>query len=149
MNHTIKINSQNKMLEEKIDKKDIIWNEVIMQIGDDKDFLIEILNDFKNELDIAENEIQLGINLHDLLIIKKTAQSIKESGSYLYCEKIQYISLQIEKIYIDENISQIDEKISQDEKNKVIENIKHLFDIFSLYKRDLFYEIDKYVKENL
>ena len=100
MNYTVKINNHNKILEEKIDKKDIIWNEVIMQIGDDKDFLIEILNDFKNELDIAENEIQLGINLHDLLIIKKTAQNIKESGSYLYCEKIQYISLQIEKIYM-------------------------------------------------
>ena len=75
MNYTVKINNHNKILEEKIDKKDIIWNEVIMQIGDDKDFLIEILNDFKNELDIAENEIQLGINLHDLLIIKKTAQN--------------------------------------------------------------------------
>lgn len=121
------------------DLKIIDWDEVFLQVGGDKEFLLEILEDFKQEISIAEHDIEIGISINDLPIILKTSHRVKGSAAYLYCEKIHDISLKIQ------NTATIDEYISKEDESKKIETISGLFEKFCLYKKELITEINNYL----
>ena len=67
------------------------------QVGGDRDFLDEVIQDLLNEADSAQNDIAEGINEKDFSKVMKAAHRIKGSASYLCCEALREISLKLQE----------------------------------------------------
>jgi HPt (histidine-containing phosphotransfer) domain-containing protein len=78
------------------DLRVINWEEALNQVGGDREFLLEVLQDLFNESATAEEEIQSGVDNKDFDIIEKAAHRIKGSASYLYCEALKEVSFQLQ-----------------------------------------------------
>lgn len=76
--------------------KTIDWDEAMNQVGGDRDFLDEVLQDLLNEAATADDEIGAGIARGDYEAIEKAAHRIKGSASYLCCDKLKDISLELQ-----------------------------------------------------
>jgi HPt (histidine-containing phosphotransfer) domain-containing protein len=73
------------------------WEEALNQVGGDREFLNEVLQDLFNESEAAEEEISTGIDNKDFSAVQKAAHRIKGSASYLHCEILREISLQLQE----------------------------------------------------
>ena len=66
--------------------KVIDWTEAMNQVGGDREFLEEVLNDLLQESHIAEEEIAKGVKDDDYQAIMKAAHRIKGTQIMLnYC----------------------------------------------------------------
>ncbi len=78
----------------------IKWNEAMQQVGDDEEFLRELLGDLKSEAQNQINTIQ-GIiaNPADTpyFRIKCAAHAIKGAAANLFCEKLRAAAHDLEK----------------------------------------------------
>lgn len=77
-------------------EKLIDWEEAMKQVGDDEDFLNEVLDDLVAESKTAEEEMGDSIGKMDFDGIMKAAHRIKGSASYLCCEALRVTSLQLQ-----------------------------------------------------
>jgi HPt (histidine-containing phosphotransfer) domain-containing protein len=76
----------------------INWEEAMNQVGGDRDFLEEVLQDLMNEAETARAEIAQGIKDNDFSLISKAAHRIKGSASYLCCEDVRKVSLDMQEL---------------------------------------------------
>jgi HPt (histidine-containing phosphotransfer) domain-containing protein len=76
--------------------KVIDWEEAMAQVGGDKEFLNEVLQDLLTESKTAEEEIGEAIKISDFSGVMKAAHRIKGSASYLCCEALRDISLKLQ-----------------------------------------------------
>ena len=76
--------------------KVIDWIGALEQVGGDEDFLIEVLQDLLVEATAAVEQIQEGINISDFSLVMHSAHRIKGSASYLCCDELREISLQLQ-----------------------------------------------------
>ena len=81
---------------EEITLKVIDWDEAMVQVGGDQDFLNEVLEDLLSESAQAEEEIEKAISDVDFSGVMKSAHRIKGSASYLCCEALRDISLKLQ-----------------------------------------------------
>ena len=78
------------------DLKIIDWDEAMVQVGGDREFLNEVLQDLLAESRTAEEEIGEAIKTSDFSGVMKAAHRIKGSASYLCCEALRDISLKLQ-----------------------------------------------------
>jgi HPt (histidine-containing phosphotransfer) domain-containing protein len=78
------------------DLKIIDWDEAMVQVGGDREFLNEVLQDLLAESRTAEEEIGEAIKISDFSGVMKAAHRIKGSASYLCCEALRDISLKLQ-----------------------------------------------------
>ena len=83
--------------------KIIRWDKIMETIGDDYTFVQEVLDDLIQEAMEAECKIRSGIQIQDFFCIQKAAHRVKGSASYLFCERLQNVSFQIQQITTTEN----------------------------------------------
>ncbi len=76
--------------------KIVDWDEALNQVGGDKEFLHEILNDLVTEIDTAQKDIGEGITNKNFDTIMKAAHRIKGSASYLCCERLREVSFRLQ-----------------------------------------------------
>jgi HPt (histidine-containing phosphotransfer) domain-containing protein len=76
--------------------KIIDWDEAMVQVGGDRDFLNEVLQDLLAESETAENEIGEAIKTSDFSGVMKAAHRIKGSASYLCCDALKDVSLKLQ-----------------------------------------------------
>ncbi len=75
----------------------IDWDQAMEQVGGDREFLSEVLQDLLNESQTAEEEISAGIKANNFDAISKAAHRIKGSASYLCCEPLRIASLHLQE----------------------------------------------------
>lgn len=73
-------------------KPPIDWKEALNQVGNDRDFLNEVLQDLLDEAKTAEDDIATAITAQDFGGVMRAAHRIKGSASYLSCEPLRDIS---------------------------------------------------------
>ena len=79
-----------------ISSKVICWESAMTQVCDDQDFLNEVLTDLKSEVEAAQSDIQNYLNSEDFDGLMKAAHRVKGTTSYLCCEKLRDLSLQLQ-----------------------------------------------------
>lgn len=99
----------------------INMDDALTQVGQDHSFLIEVLNDFEQELIDADLTIQHSIPIWDFQTIAKAAHRVKGSAAYLYCEQIQHVALQLQLV------AHVDGSMTNEER---MERVKELYDFF-------------------
>jgi len=80
-----------------LQKPPIDWKEALKQVGDDRDFLNEVLSDLMEEAKTAEDDILDAINKEDYGGVMRAAHRIKGSASYLSCEPLKEISYTLQQ----------------------------------------------------
>lgn len=70
----------------------IDWDLAMDQVGGDKDFLNEIIEDLLKETDEAEIAISSAIEDKNIIKVQREAHKVKGSASYLCCYQLQEIS---------------------------------------------------------
>lgn len=119
----------------------INWESAMNQIGDDKDFLLEVLDDLISEA--TEAFLMMKQLLEDCKIeeVMKTAHRVKGSASYLFAENLRRVSLSIQERTRD---TTFEHPVSE----KSMNEIKILLDEFETSLTKLKEEIDRRKKEN-
>jgi HPt (histidine-containing phosphotransfer) domain-containing protein len=80
-------------------KKMIInWTTATEQVGGDRAFLQEVIDDLLTEARAAQSEISTAIEAKDFEGVRHAAHRIKGSASYLSCDELQDISLQLQDV---------------------------------------------------
>ncbi|CAE7803471.1 unnamed protein product [Symbiodinium microadriaticum] len=74
------------------------WPEAMNQVGGDKEFLAEVLQDLTEEAKTAEEDIQKAIQAKDFEAIMKAAHRIKGSATYLGCAALRNSSFAIQQL---------------------------------------------------
>ncbi len=69
--------------------KVIDWTEALEQVGGDRDFLREVLQDLLSEAGTAEIDMTRAVQAGDLGAVSRAAHRVKGSASYLYCEVLK------------------------------------------------------------
>ena len=105
------------------DLKIIDWDEAMVQVGGDREFLNEVLQDLLAESRTAEEEIGEAIKTSDFSGVMKAAHRIKGSASYLCCEALRDISLKLQDAGHDGTTSPKDPE-------QLLIQIDLLFDLF-------------------
>ena len=81
-----------------LDKKPPIdWREAMNQVGGDKEFLTEVLQDLLDEAKTAENDLATSISAKDFGGVMRAAHRITGSASYLSCEPLRVISFALQQ----------------------------------------------------
>ena len=75
----------------------IDWGKAMEQVGEDVEFLEEVLQDLLTEAQTSEEEIAEGIVAQNFEGISKAAHRIKGSASYLHCENLRVVSLELQE----------------------------------------------------
>ncbi len=101
----------------------INWDEAMNQVGGDRDFLDEVLQDLLNEAETAEKEISDAIHSEDFLGVMRAAHRIKGSASYLCCDALKQVSLELQ----DKGHAG---SVAGSDGVKILREIKTLFTIF-------------------
>ena len=78
--------------------KVIDWEYAESQTGGDLSFLEEVLNDLLQEAAQTEVELQNGIKARDFELVRNTAHRIKGSASYLACDALKNVSLDLQNL---------------------------------------------------
>lgn len=76
--------------------KIIDWDEALNQVCGDEEFLDEVLTDLLEEAQTAKDDIGASIENKDFESTFKAAHRIKGSASYLYCDKMRQLSLDMQ-----------------------------------------------------
>lgn len=74
----------------------INWDDAMVQVGDDEDFLAEVLADLEQESVEAQDDIAAALSTKDFDKLMKAAHRIKGSTSYLCCEIMNHCALKME-----------------------------------------------------
>lgn len=77
---------------------DMNFTLALEQVGNDRDFLIEVLYDMICETTVAKIEIREAIEKKNFYIINLSSHRIKGSSSYLYCERLTEISFKLQML---------------------------------------------------
>ncbi len=77
--------------------KTVDWEEALTQVGGDKEFLNEVLQDLKGEAQTAKDEIEAAIKISNFDVISKSAHRIKGSASYCCCEPLRLAALKLQE----------------------------------------------------
>lgn len=105
------------------------------QVGDDEEFLEEVLQDLLNEAKTAEDEIAEGIVARNFDVISKAAHRIKGSASYLFCDDLKNVSLSLQDLGHKAHIGEGDV-------NALLVEIKSLFETYKKNHADLRVEVN-------
>ena len=104
------------------------WKKAVVDVGDDRDFLLECLKDFLGEAQEGEGELDKAIKNKDYPGIKAAAHKVKGAAAYLSCKALESISTDIDHAAY--------ERVS-------LENIEKMFEIFKDRIKDLDEEVDR------
>lgn len=104
------------------------WKKALVDVGDDRDFLLECLKDFLGEAQEGEGELDKAIKNKDYPGIKAAAHKVKGAAAYLSCKALEAISTEIDHAAY--------ERVS-------LENIEKMFEIFKDRIKDLDDEVDR------
>lgn len=74
----------------------IDWNEAMVQVGDDRVFLIEVMQELLNESRSAFDMISTAVAKRDYQTIYKEAHRVKGSASYLFCASLRDYSFDLQ-----------------------------------------------------
>lgn len=74
----------------------IDWDKALSNVGDDRDFLDEVIQDFVGEAEKAQNLLSDGLKRKDFALIMTEAHKVKGSASYLSCDELEYISSKLQ-----------------------------------------------------
>lgn len=114
--------------------QDIVnWEEALNQVGGDREFLDEVMQDLLSEADAAEKEIGDAIKDRDYAVVMRAAHRIKGSASYLFCDVLRNVSLKLQERGHDATNNPDDRKL-QDE-------IQDLYDDYRDALRELKREV--------
>mmetsp|Transcript_81976 Transcript_81976/g.177118 ORF Transcript_81976/g.177118 Transcript_81976/m.177118 type:complete len:140 (-) Transcript_81976:158-577(-) len=116
------------------------WPEAMNQVGGDKEFLAEVLQDLTEEAKTAEEDIQKAINEEDFEAIMKAAHRIKGSATYLGCAALRNSSFAIQQLGHDGGSA-------GSNKEELLESIKKEYQNFLAALADLKAEIERWTKE--
>lgn len=100
------------------------------QVGGDRDFLEEVLQDLMNEAETARSEIAQGIKDNDFSTISKAAHRIKGSASYLCCENVRSVS------YTMQELGQAGQQTGANQRD-IMRKIEAAFDDYERFIREL------------
>ena len=78
-------------------KPPIDWKEALNQVGGDREFLNEVLQDLLDEAKTAEDDIAASIDKRDFGGVMRAAHRIKGSASYLSCDPLRDISYKLQQ----------------------------------------------------
>ena len=104
------------------------WKKALVDVGDDRDFLLECLKDFLGEAQEGEGELEKAIKNKDYPGIKAAAHKVKGAAAYLSCKALEQISTDIDHAAY--------ERVS-------LESIEKMFEIFKDRIKDLDDEVDR------
>jgi HPt (histidine-containing phosphotransfer) domain-containing protein len=85
--------------------KIIDWNLTLENVGDDREFLYEIMNDLFFEANECYQKIMVGLLKNDYKSIFEAAHRIKGTALYLSCDQLSICAKEIEILakYVFEN----------------------------------------------
>lgn len=119
-----------RLLTPTMPEKIINWEQAMEQVGGDREFLDEVLQDLLAEARTAEEEISTAIEDRDFSQIMKAAHRIKGSASYLCCDALKQSSFKLQEAGHAGTQS-------NDNEEYLINQIKDLFDEFEFCLKDL------------
>ncbi len=73
----------------------IHWSDALKQVGGDQEFLDEVLLDLITEAQTAEDSMLAAIQAADFDALMNAAHRVKGSASYLCCEVMREVSLEL------------------------------------------------------
>eukprot|EP01041_Mallomonas_annulata_P010014 gene10014-20845_t len=79
-------------------KPAIDWKEALNQVGGDRDFLNEVLQDLLEEATTADNDIGAAVENKDFGGVMRAAHRIKGSASYLSCDPLRDVSFTLQNL---------------------------------------------------
>lgn len=74
------------------------YEAALQQVEGDTEFLKEIMQDLLGECKTAEDDIASGITDNNYTKIMQAAHRIKGSASYLFCDKLTGVSLELQNL---------------------------------------------------
>ena len=83
----------------------INWAEAMVQVGDDREFLDEVLQDLVDEAEQSVQEIQTAIDTGNFDAVSKASHRIKGSTAYLFCEVMNNLAYQMEVLALGQQPS--------------------------------------------
>lgn len=116
------------------------WPEAMNQVGGDKEFLAEVLQDLTEEAKTAEEDIKKAIDAEDFESIMKAAHRIKGSATYLGCAALRNSSFAIQQLGHDGGTA-------GSNKEALLESIKKEYKHFLAALSDLKAEIKRWSEE--
>ncbi|CAE7745492.1 unnamed protein product [Symbiodinium microadriaticum] len=116
------------------------WPEAMNQVGGDKEFLAEVLQDLTEEAKTAEEDIQKAIQAKDFEAIMKAAHRIKGSATYLGCAALRNSSFAIQQLGHDGGTAGSD-------KEALLSSIETEYQNFLSALTDLKAEIERWNRE--
>ena len=129
------------MTEAKEEKPVVLdWPEAMNQVGGDKEFLAEVLQDLTEEAKTAEEDIQQAIQAKDFEAIMKAAHRIKGSATYLGCAALRNSSFAIQQMGHDGGSAGSD-------KEALLASIEKEYQNFLSALTDLKAEIERWNRE--
>lgn len=111
----------------------INWNEALSQVGNDCEFMFEVLHDMKIEIDEAIQVINASLKINDFVQVSRIAHRVKGSCAYLSCERLQHVSEEMQHLHSKE--------MSDDMKLK---EYTLLFNNFQEYAKELIDAVEEY-----
>ena len=75
----------------------IDWNEAIEQCGGDKDFLVEMLHELKNEILTNKPKLEIAVDKKDFKEIVEISHLIKGSSGTLMCNDVSTSMADLER----------------------------------------------------
>mmetsp|Transcript_19512 Transcript_19512/g.28058 ORF Transcript_19512/g.28058 Transcript_19512/m.28058 type:complete len:129 (+) Transcript_19512:49-435(+) len=115
------------------------WPEAMNQVGGDKEFLSEVLQDLLDEAKTAEEDIAKGIQAQNHDQIMKAAHRIKGSATYLGCEALRISSYNIQQLGLEGLNNPADEE--------PLVQVKKEYSKFLLALEDLRVEINQWMEQ--
>ena len=88
----------NYIYEIPVDLEVIKYDEALGQVGGDKEFFDEIMNDLKNEINEAIVAITEAMKINDFQTIGRFAHRIKGSAAYMLCERLEHICKEMQMV---------------------------------------------------
>ncbi len=117
--------------------KTVDWDEALTQVGGDKEFLDEVLQDLKGEAQTAKEEIEAAIEVKNFDVISKSAHRIKGSASYCCCEPLRLAALTLQEAGHSGTLPTCTDPV------KLLADIKVHFVHFNKILNELFTEIQR------
>lgn len=105
----------------------INWKEAMNQVGDDEEFLNEVLQDLLAEAATAQTDIMEGIKIGNFDAISKAAHRIKGSASYLFCDDLKEVSLLLQDVGHKAHVGEGDSKALMSEIVVLFETYKESY----------------------
>jgi len=78
--------------------KIIDWKEAMETVGNDREFLVEVLEELLKESNAAFENIKVAIKNKDYNTVYKEAHRVKGSASYLFCVSLRDYAMDLQDI---------------------------------------------------